>query len=200
MYLQGLSICSYKTFMPCANSDLTHSTHCRYCSADLHVGYRQPRADQCERKVWDSGSRLLNPLIWPWRHPIRAEHGRVSSPCRGSHHCCFAGGRDHHGCQADIIHWCYFHFRYFFSLHGGKKQIQGPLHLVRNGCLFRQPNEVITEKLCPHTPFNTHLPETIMEWNDPSPSAAVWYNQECFCLHFHLFEPYKSQTVLITVI
>lgn len=50
-----------------------------------------------------------------------------------------------------------------FPFMEGKKQIQGPLHLVRNGCLFRQPNEVITEKRCPHTPFNTHLPETIME-------------------------------------
>lgn len=52
---------------------------------------------------------------------------------------------------------------------------------MRNGCLFRQPNEVIAEKRCPHTPFNTHLPETIMEWNDPLPSTAVWYKQECFC-------------------
>lgn len=50
-----------------------------------------------------------------------------------------------------------------FPFMEGKKQIPDLLHLVRNGCLFRQPNEVIAETRCPHTPFNTHLPETIME-------------------------------------
>lgn len=129
--------------------------------ADLHVAHRQPRANQCEHKIRIWGSGLLTPPICPCRHPTGAEHGWVSFPC--SHHHRFAGSRDHHGCPADTTHWCYFNFRYFFSLHGGKKQIQDLLHLVRNGCLFRQPNEVIAETRCPHTPFNTHLPETRKE-------------------------------------
>lgn len=166
------------------------SDHCPSCPVQaqtshsllwvLPVCWIQPRANQCEHKAWIGGSGLLNPSICPCRHPMGTQHRSVSFPC--SHHRGFAGSRDHHGCPADTTHWCYFNLRYFSSLHGGKKQIQDLLHLVRNGCLFREPNEVIAETRCPHTPFNTHLPETIMEWNDPSPSAAVWYNQECFCL------------------
>lgn len=49
IHRMGLSNCSYKTSMSCASSDLTHLTPFGYHPSDLHVGYRQPRADQCEQ-------------------------------------------------------------------------------------------------------------------------------------------------------
>lgn len=70
-----------------------------------------------------SVSTDLNLELWafePTHLSMQAPHrGSVSSPC--SHHCCFAGSRDHHGCPADTTHWCCFNFRHFFSLHGRKK-------------------------------------------------------------------------------
>lgn len=93
---------------------------CKLRPSTAHCGCSQQtcmlHTDSLELNwVWTGGSGLLNPPICPCRRPMGAQHGRVSFPC------CFAGSRDHHGCPADTTHWCYFNFRYFFSLHGGEK-------------------------------------------------------------------------------
>lgn len=75
---------------PCPSTNLQgFGDHCPSCPvqaqplhsplwvlpAELHAGYRQPRAQQCEHKVWIWCSGLLNPPSCPCMHPTRAQRG-----------------------------------------------------------------------------------------------------------------------------
>lgn len=99
------------SFRPSA-APLPYSPHCGH--HPTNIGYRQPRAKRHEQDTSGWGIQVSEPIYLDHEGtPVGLSTGSCF-PHPPHLTAEFPGGRDHHSCRADPIHWCYFPFRYFF--------------------------------------------------------------------------------------